>query len=152
MYLSGEFDALDKTRQMVVQVGGHSYQGMALDLREVANMGHLSGEAEAINQGMRFACRLPEVKLPKEVLEEYCGIYQDGNYVREIIISEGDLHLVRQGQPTGAKIQATGPGTFALRGTYFDFHFKRNEEGKVSGFSYQRGFDGTNIRTVPKVQ
>ncbi|MDW3195276.1 MAG: alpha/beta hydrolase-fold protein [Cytophagales bacterium] len=152
LYTIGAYDAVEEVIEMVNQIREHDYANLSLGFREVDHMGHMGGEAEAINQGMRFAYRLPEMKLPKETLEEYCGTYQDGSYVREVVISQGDLHLVRQGQTTGTKIQATSPGSFALQGTYFDFHFKRNEEGKVIGFSYQRDFDGTNIRTAAKVE
>ncbi len=151
IYLSGEFDALSNVMRMIEQIEGHEYREMILDFREVESMGHLGGEAEAINQGMRFAYKRPSIKMPENELKEYCGTYQDGAYVRKIVIRNGELNLVREGSPVGASISAVSQTEFALLGRYFDFHFNRNEKGEVISFSSQRGTDPTGVRTVMKI-
>lgn len=56
----------------------------------------------------------------------YCSTDKDGNYVREIIIKDGELNLVREGESQGVKIQVTGKSEFAILEKYFDFHFNRD--------------------------
>lgn len=151
IYLSGEFDALPNVTRMIEQIERHDYGNLTLRFREVENMAHLGGEAEAINQGMRFVFRRSTIRLPEEELVEYCGTYQDGAYVREIVIRDGELNLVRQGASEGAKILALNQSEFALLGRYFDFHFNRDEKGAVISFSSQRGTDPSGIRTAIKI-
>jgi len=135
---SGEFDDMPGVTKMVEQIKEHDYGNMTLDFRMVENMGHLGGEAEAINQGMGYIYRRPTIMLPEEELREYCGTYKDGDYIRDIVIRDGELNLIREGATRGVKIQAINKSEFALLGMYRDFHFNRNKEGKVISFSSQR--------------
>ncbi|MEL6916584.1 MAG: alpha/beta hydrolase-fold protein [Bacteroidota bacterium] len=151
IFLSGEFDAVEKVEQMVEQIEGHNYDNLTLDFRMVENMGHLGGEAEAINQGMRFVYKRPSIKIPEEELKEYCGTYQDDIYVREIVIRDGELSLKREQESNGVKIQVVSKNEFAVLGRYFDFHFNRNEKGEVIGFTRQWDTDPTRLRTYIKI-
>ena len=81
----------------------------------------------------------------------YCSTDKDGNYVREIIIKDGELNLVREGESQGVKIQVTGKSEFAILGKYFDFHFNRDEKGNVISFSNQYDTDPSRARTAVKV-
>ncbi|MGD1957845.1 MAG: hypothetical protein ACFB2Y_03270 [Fulvivirga sp.] len=105
----------------------------------------------AYNQGMRFVYRRPTFILPEEELTVYCSTDKDGNYVREIIIKDGELNLVREGESQGVKIQVTGKSEFAILGKYFDFHFNRDEKGNVISFSNQYDTDPSRARTAVKV-
>lgn len=147
--ICSEFDDMSGVTKMVEQIERHDYGNLTLDFRMVENMGHLGGEAEAINQGMGFIYRRPTIMIPEEELREYCGTYKDGSYTREIVIRDGELNLIREGESRDVKIQAINKSEFALLGRYRDFHFNRNEEGEVSSFSSQQR---TDLRTAVKIK
>lgn len=150
--LSGEFDDILNITKMVDQIKAHDYDNMTLGFRMVKNMGHLGGEAEAINQGMRFVNRLPTIMLPKEELREYCGTYKYRDYIYEIIIRDGQLTLVHENDPKGVKIQAINKSEFAFLGKYFDFRFDRNENGKVISFFSELRATPSISRTYLKIK
>ncbi|MEM8928121.1 MAG: alpha/beta hydrolase-fold protein [Bacteroidota bacterium] len=151
LFLSGEFDALKETTQMVEQIKGRNSYNLDLDFRMVENMMHLGGEAEAINQGMRFAYKRSTIKIPEEELKQYCGTYQDGDYVREVVIRDGELSLKALQESSGVKIHAINKNEFALLGRYFNFHFNKNEKGEVISFSSQRDTDPSRTTTAVKI-
>lgn len=151
IFLSGEFDDVARVTKMVEQIKGHDYSGMTLGFRVVENMGHLGGEAEAINQGMRYVYKRPTVILPEAELRAYCGTYRDREYTFEIAIKDGELNLIHKWAPQGVKIQAINKTEFAVLGRYFDFHFNKNEEGDVIGFYTQGGTDSSRSRTAIKI-
>lgn len=152
IFSSGEFDDVPKATKMVEQIKKHNYNHLTLGFRMVENMGHLGGEAEAINQGMRFVYQRPTILLPEEELRAYCGTYEDGNYVREIAIREGELLLLRVGESQGAKIHAISESEFSILGRYLDFHFNKNEEGEVINFSSQLDNDPSRVRIAAKIK
>jgi uncharacterized protein len=149
--ISGEFDAMPNVTKMVEQIKRHNYSNLTLGFRMVENMDHLGGEAEAINQGMRFINKRPTIMLPEEELREYCGTYKDGDYIREILIRDGELTLIRESEPRGVKIQAINKSEFAVLGRYFDFHFNRNEKGEVISFFSQGRTNPSRSRTAVKI-
>ncbi len=151
IFLTGEFDAVEKVEQMVEQIEGHNYDNLTLDFRMVENMGHLGGEAEAINQGMSFVYRRPTINIPENELKEYCGTYKDGNYIREIVITDGELSLKRKQASSGANIKAITKNVFAIHGRYFDFRFNRNKKGEVISFSSQLDADPSRVMTAIKI-
>lgn len=151
IFISGEFDAVEKVEQMVEQIKGRNYHNLALDFRMVENMGHLGGEAEAINQGMRFIYKRPTIKIPEEELKQYCGTYQDGDYVREVVIRDGELSLKRLQESNAVKIHAITKNEFAILGRYFNFYFNRNEKGEVISFSSQLDTDPSRTMTAVKI-
>lgn len=153
IYLNSEFNDMTSATQMINQIKKHNYNNITLDFRMVENMGHLGGEAEAINQGMRFVFKRPAIKLLEEELKEYCGTYKDGNYIREIVIKDGELVLKREGEELqGEKIQAISKSNFAILGRYFDFHFNRNEKDEVISFYSQQSTNPYRSRTVVKIK
>ncbi|NQX82483.1 MAG: alpha/beta hydrolase [Flavobacteriaceae bacterium] len=156
LLVSSEFDDMPSVTKMVEQIKKNNYSGLTLDFRMVENMGHLGGEAEAVNQGMRFAYNRPTVMLSEEELKEYCGTYKDGaeggTYTREVIIRDGELFLVRNKESEGAKIQSIGESKFSLLGNYLDFHFNRNEKGEVISFYYQWSSNPTRAITALKIK
>jgi len=84
---------------------------------------------------MRFIYKRPTILLPEEKLKEYCGAYSNPrNYMFEIIIRDGELTAIHNGKPEGFKIQAINKSEFAVAEKYLDFHFNRNEEGKLISF------------------
>lgn len=152
IFLNSEFNDMPSATKMFEQIKKHNYDNMILDFRMIENMGHLGGEAEAINQGMRFVYKRSAIKLPEEKLREYCGTYKDGNYVREIMIKDGELILTREGELHGEKIKAISKSEFAILGRYFDFHFNRNEKGEVIGFFSQQDTNPDRSRTAIKIR
>lgn len=152
IFLNGEFNDMPSALKMFEQIKRHNYTNMVLGFRMIENMGHLGGEAEAINQGLRFIYKRPAIKLPKEELREYCGTYQDGNYIREIVLRDGELTLIRKGASQGAKIHAITKSEFSILGRYFDFHFNRNAKGKVISFFSQLDTDPSRSITARKIK
>ncbi len=138
--------------KMFDQIKSHNYSDLTLGFRMIDNMGHLGGEAEAINQGMRFAYKRPSITLSEEELRSYCGTYKDGTYIREIIMRDGELHLVREGSSNGEKIQVINRSQFSILGSYFDFHFNRNDKGDVISFYNQLDVDSSRSRTAIKIK
>lgn len=151
IFINSEFNDMSTAVEMYEQIKEHNYRNLTLDFRVVDNVGHLGGEAEAINQGMSFAYRRPSINLPEEELKQYCGTYKDGTYVREIAIKDGELILRRVGETNGAKIQAIDKFEFSVLGRYFNFHFNRNEKGEVISFTSQLDTD-LRIRTAIKMK
>lgn len=151
IFFTGEFDN-GKTNivRMHDQMKRHQYKKLDLDFREVENMGHLGGESEARSKGMRFIYKRPGIILPEKDLQEYCGTYQAGDYMLEIVIRDGELTLIHKFRPEGEKIQAISKSEFAVSEKYLDFHFNRNEEGKVISFFRQR--DHWNSGTPVKMK
>lgn len=152
IFLNSEFNDMPKAIEMMQQIKKHDYSNMTLGFRMIENMGHLGGEAEAINQGMRFVYKRPTIKLPLEALREYCGTYKDGEYIREIVLIDDELTLVRVGESQGVKIEAINKSEFAILGKYLDFHFTRDEEGNVISFSSQQDPDPSRVRTALKIK
>lgn len=152
IFLNSEFNDMPKAIEMHEQIKRHHYKNMTLGFRMIENMGHLGGEATAINQGMRFAYKRPTIKLPEAELKEYCGTYKDGNYIREIVMKDGELTLIREGETNGVKIKAITKSEFSILGKYFDFHFNRNKKGKVISFYNQLDTDPSRSRTAVKIK
>lgn len=150
--INSEFNDMPKAMEMYEQIKGHRYTSLVLDFRVVENVGHLGGEAEAINQGMSFVYRRPAISISEDKLKEYCGTYKDGSYVREIAIKDGELTLLRPGEDRGANIQAVNTVEFSILGRYFDFHFNRDENGNVISFTSQLDTDSSRRRTAYKVK
>ena len=149
IFFTGEYDnGKTNTTRMCDQMKRHQYTNLNLDFREVENMGHLGGETEALSQGMRFIYKRPTILLPEDELKEYCGTYQVRNYMLEIVIRDGELTLIHKSGPEGVKIQAISKSEFAVSEKYLDFHFNRNEEGKVISFFHQRNHwnSGTAVK------
>ncbi|WP_394748913.1 alpha/beta hydrolase [Spongiimicrobium salis] len=151
LLINSEHNDMTSALQMLHQIQKHHYKGLELGFRKVENMGHLGGEAEALNQGMRFVYKRPSMRLPEDQLKAYCGTYKNGNYIRNIVLQQGELTLMREGAKEGLKIQAVSTSEFAVLGRYFDFHFNRNGKGEVIGFSSQRDPDPSNVITALKV-
>ncbi len=152
VFMNSEFNDMPMAIQMYEQIKNHQYKNLTLGFRKIDNMGHLGGEAEAINQGMRFAYKRPSIKLTEKELKPYCGTYEDGNYVREIVIKDGELNLTRAGASQGIPIQAITSSEFAVLGKYFNLHFNRDEKGKVISFTNQLDTDRTRVRTAFKTK
>ena len=156
MLLSSEFDDLPNVVKMFEQIKRHNYKKLTLDFRMVENMGHLGGEAEAINQGMRFAYDRPTIMLSEEELREYCGTYKedakDGTYTREIVFIDGELVLRRNKESKGKKIKAISKSEFSLSGKYLDFYFNRNKDGEVISFYYQWRSNPSRSITALKIK
>ena len=151
IFFTGEYDnGKTNTTRMNDQMKRHQYINLDLDFREVENMGHLGGETEALSQGMRFIYKRPTILLPEDELKEYCGTYQAGDYILEIVIRDGELTLIHKWRPEGVKIRAINTSEFAVSEKYLDFHFKRNEEGKIISFFRQR--DHWNSGTAVKIK
>ncbi len=152
IFINSEFNDMPTATKMYKQIKNHSYTNMRLDFRVVDNVGHLGGEAAAINQGMSFVYRRPAISLPIEKLKTYCGTYKDGSYVREIIIKDGVLTLVRPGEGEGASIQAINDTEFSILGRYLDFKFNRNKKGEVISFTNELSTNPSRIRTAVKIK
>ena len=156
MLLSSEFDDLPNVVKMFEQIKRHNYKKLTLDFRMVETMGHLGGEAEAINQGMRFAYARPTIMLSEEELREYCGTYKedakDGTYTREIVFIDGELVLRRNKESKGKKIKAISKSEFSLSGKYLDFYFNRNKDGEVISFYYQWRSNPSRSITALKIK
>lgn len=152
IFLNSEFNDMPKAIEVYEQIKGHNYSNLTLDFRMIENMGHLGGEAEAINQGMRFVYKRPTITVPEDELKQYCGTYKEGTYIREIIIKDGELILRRVGEIDGAKILAINNSEFAILGKYFDFHFNRDKKGAIISFTNQWDTDPARSRTVIKIK
>ncbi|GMN08363.1 hypothetical protein MTsPCn5_37520 [Croceitalea sp. MTPC5] len=152
VFMNSEFNDMPNAIRVYEQIKKHQYKNLTLGFRKIDNMGHLGGEAEAINQGMRFAYKRPVIKLTEEELKPYCGTYKDGNYVRQIMIEDGELNLTREGASQGIPIQAITSSEFAILGKYFKLHFNRDEKGKVISFTNQLDTDQTRVRTAFKIK
>jgi hypothetical protein len=149
IFFTGEYDnGKTNTARMNDQMKRHQFINLDLDFREVENMGHLGGETEALSQGMRFIYERASILLPEDELKEYCGTYQVSNYMLEIGIRDGELTLFHKARPDGEKIQAINKSEFAVSEKYLDFHFNRNDEGKVVSFFRQRNHwnSGTAVK------
>ncbi len=152
IFLNSEHNDMPNAIKLQNQLESHSYSNLTLGFRMIENMGHLGGEAEAINQGMRFAYKRPTVIIPDEELRGYCGTYKDGTYIREIVIRDGELTLMREGETSGTKIKAISATEFALLGKYFDFRFHKNRKGEILSFSNQFDTDPSRVRTAIKIK
>jgi predicted alpha/beta superfamily hydrolase len=135
LFVGGEYDhGLSNTKRMFNQIKEHHYENLELNFHLDEDVAHSGGNVEAMLKGMRFIYKRPAILLPEDELIEYCGTYQNGDKMLEIVIRDGELTLIQESQPDGVKIQALNKSEFTLLGRYFDFHFNRNEEGKVIGF------------------
>ncbi|WP_298238147.1 alpha/beta hydrolase-fold protein [uncultured Algibacter sp.] len=133
MLVSGQYDQVQNATKMVNQIKKRRYKNLELGFRIVENMAHAGGESEALSQGMRFVYQRPFIMLPKDELLEYTGKYKTDYNTFEIIVRDGELTWINNIFSEDLKLHALNKSEFSLIGQYYDFHFKRDDKGKVSG-------------------
>lgn len=131
----GQFDNVPAVNRMVDQINSRNYDSLLLESHVVEGMGHIGATFQAFTRGVQFIYRPRGISLEEEVLEQYVGSYEylPGRNVN-IIIHEGGLALKGEPSEPPAKLYALGNDKFSFMGNHRDFHFVRDENGKVTGY------------------
>lgn len=149
--ISGEFDAVENFNKMVQQIQSRQYKGLSLESRILEGMGHSGSKAEGHARGLKYVYERQAVKLPDSELEQYTGSYQvmPGLEV-QIVANDGELKITGFPGSPDIRLFAVNDKEFSLMGSYHDFSFLRDEQGKVTGIRVEQS--GGRIDEVKKVK
>ncbi|GAB5471989.1 MAG: hypothetical protein Mars2KO_00880 [Maribacter sp.] len=140
--VSGEYDNVPMFEKMVTQIKSRKYRGLHLESRILEDMGHGGATNEAFARGLLSIYKIRGISLEEEFLEEYTGNYEyaKGRY-STVLIQDGQLVLKRSPLAPPSKLYPLGNDKFSFMGNYRDFHFVRDEDGQISGYTaeYAKG-------------
>ena len=98
---------------------------------------------------LQFAFKRSYIKIKPKVLEQYTGTYQyDSKNKIQVVIENNHLTFTN---PDDRKfiLWATSPQNFFSKGFYGLVNFKKNGNGKVTGFDFEQ-YTGKTF--IPKVE
>ncbi len=107
-------------------------------------MGHSGEKAEAYSRGLQFVFERPSLEINPVILNKYAGEYQLAPGVN-IKLTVEKKHLVLN-TPDGMSrtLHAASETEFYLKGTYAVARFKKDKDGKVTGFELEQ-YTGKNF-------
>ncbi len=136
----------DEFQKFVKQLQSRKYEGLDLQTQVLENTGHSGSKAEGYSRGLQAVFARPSLRLAPDVLTQYVGRYQVAPGFTVEIVREGDgLILLAPGNARLA-LCAESEENFYCKGGYLFLRFKRNEQGKVTGFDAEQ-FSGQLIAT-----
>jgi predicted alpha/beta superfamily hydrolase len=133
-----ETDGLPGFKKLVSQIKERNYEGLELQTKIIEGIGHSGGKADGYTRGLQFVFVKPSIDVDAAILEQYTGEYQYAPQAKmKIVVEDGHLALLF---PFSTKIilDAETENDFYTKGQYLFVHFKKDNEGKVTGFLLQR--------------
>lgn len=134
----GELEDVAGFQKFADQLKARNYDGLALQTRVLENTGHSGTKAEGYTRGLQFVFARPSLKLDAAILAQYAGAYQLNPETKVLISMEND-HLVAQGLYNAKLVlHAETEMEFYVPGQYLFARFKKDEQGRVSGFQLEQ--------------
>ncbi|KAA0230912.1 alpha/beta hydrolase [candidate division KSB1 bacterium] len=130
----GELEDVAGFQKFADQLKARNYDGLALQTRVLENTGHSGTKAEGYTRGLQFVFARPSLKLAAAILAQYVGTFEPNPETKVLISVEND-HLIAQG-PYNTKLvlHAETEQDFYVPGQYLFARFKKDEQGRVTGF------------------
>ena len=144
----GSYEDTALLQKFVNKIKSRHYQGLEIKNDVIENKGHSGAKAEGYTRGLQFAFKRSYINLKPKVLEQYAGIYQyDSKNKIQLVIENNHLTFTN---PDDRKfiLWATSPQNFFSKGFYGLVNFKKDGNGKVTGFDFEQ-YTGKTF--IPKV-
>ncbi len=124
--------------QYVDQLKSKGYAGLDLTTRIIEGVGHSGGKAEGYTRGLQSVFARPSLNLSSEVLDQYVGMYALGPNTNVAIKRTGDRLVAVTSENYEAPILSQSATDFYVLGQFLNIHFKKDDQGKVTGFLLER--------------
>lgn len=125
-------------RKFVDQLKARHYKDLELETRVFENIGHSGSKAEGYTRGLQAVFARPPVTVASEILKQYLGKYQVApGLTIEVSKENENLVLLAPGN-TKIPLYAETERDFYVKGMYLFIRFKKNEQGKVTGFDVEQ--------------
>lgn len=134
----GDLEDVVGFQKFADQLKARNHDGLALQTRVLENTGHSGTKAEGYTRGLQFVFARSSLKLDAAILAQYAGTYALNPETKVVISVEHD-HLVAQ-DPYNAKLvlHAETEQDFYVPGQYLFARFKKDEQGRVTGFQLEQ--------------
>lgn len=137
----GGCERVEEYQKFVDVIKGRNYPGLEIESRVLEGIGHSGSKSEGYTRGLQFIYQKPDLKLDADILNKYAGDYeiQPGKNVK-LAVKDGVLYA-HMPENTEIRMHAISETEFYSLGVYGFANFHFNEEGFVTGFTFQQ-FDG----------
>jgi predicted alpha/beta superfamily hydrolase len=144
----GSYEDTALLQKFVDKIKSRHYKGLKFQIDVIDNKGHSGAKAEGYSNGLQFAFSRPYIKLNPQILKQYTGSYQyDSTNIVKLVIEKNHLTFTN---PDDRKfvLWATTPQDFFSKGFYGLVNFKKDGNGKVTGFEFEQ-YTGKTF--IPKI-
>src|SRR5688500_16424647 len=107
------------------------------------NIGKSGAQAKGYSGRRKRDFKRPSWKLLDAVLNNYAGKYQVGNDTLQLVVESGKLMVAGPGNYK-FELQAASENDFYINGQFTRAHFKKDESGKIPGFTLEQ-FEGSQF-------
>ena len=145
----GEYEDVPRFERFVTQLKSRNYAGLDLQTRVLENTGHSGSKAEGYTRGLQHVFARPSLTIDSTILKKYCGVYQINPEMRVTLFTDHGHLMGKAPDGLALFLHAESEKDFYVKGGYMFLHFKKDENGKVSGFQMEM-FTGTQF--VKKVE
>ncbi len=149
--VSGSLDDVDRHNRMAKQIDSRAYKGLNFKDNIVEGFGHSSAKADGYSRGVLHSFAIKKVKLPKEELERYTGVYEiaPGQEV-SIIIHNEHLAIDSFNGATNIPVYATADDSFSLQGSFRAFEFNTDAQGDITSLTVE--VHNNTMHTLKKLE
>jgi hypothetical protein len=131
---AGEWDRyLPVTRRFIRSLRAANYKGLHLLTKEFAGMGHGTGIAEGINQGLQAVFAKTSLSLLPSTLDRYAGVYERAPGDSFRLFRTGDQLFMQYSETIRFRMSAETMQNFYIRGVPLFFTFSQDAKGKIGG-------------------
>ena len=110
------------------------YEGLQFETKVIENTGHSGNKAEGFTRGLQYVFARPSLSLDPAILKQYVGEYEVAPQMRaKIYIDQGRL-MGRAPDGSVQVLHAESEQDFYVKGIFLFLHFKKDKQGKVTGF------------------
>lgn len=144
----GGYEDVDAFRKFADNLEEKNYTGLKMKTFVLDSFGHSGGKSEGYSRGLQFAFKINPLILSDNILNQYVGTYEL-NPQFKINITKEDNNLVAE-KPDSTKyiMNAESETDFFVIGQYLKAHFKKDKDGKITGFQLEQYTRGQFLKKV----
>jgi predicted alpha/beta superfamily hydrolase len=145
----GMYEDTSVLKTFLDTLGEKSYKILELKSDVIEGVGHSGEKAEAFTRGLQFVFRRKSLKLPLSILGQYAGTYQFNTENKINITIDKDYLTTVIPKNNNIIFSAETENDFYTKGSFNEAHFKKDKNGRVTGFELVQ-YGGK--RFIPKVE
>jgi predicted alpha/beta superfamily hydrolase len=130
----GQYENQTVFEKFVNILKNRNYKSLAFTDMVLKNVGHSGGKAIGYTYGLQFVFTHPSLQINPSTLKEYEGTYQNSSGDKFTLNIEKNKLVVETPGNSKEVLRAESETDFYVEGVFFVVHFKRDNNGKVTGF------------------
>ncbi|HEY1869475.1 MAG TPA: alpha/beta hydrolase-fold protein [Chitinophagaceae bacterium] len=137
MCVGGVEKSVPGFEQLTKFLNDRHYSSLQIESRVLENTGHSGTKGEGFARGLQFVFQRPSLKLSSSILDQYAGKYviDDKDFIN---LKVEDGMLVSYSNNGKDVLQAASETDFYLASSFLNVHFKKDDNGNVTGFQLDR--------------